>query len=119
VTLRSFEEKRLHDPILQSLMQKVGVVPQPEFIGCYPVAMPTRLTVTTTSGKTYVAQRDYPLGHPRHAMSDREVQQKFSLLTSRQLGPARVRKILDVIWDLDRVKDMGVLMTLLKVRRRN
>jgi len=119
VTLRSFEEKRLHDPILQSLMHKVGVVPQPEFIGCYPVAMPTRLTVTTTSGKTYVAQRDYPLGHPRHAMSDREVEQKFSLLTSRQLGPARVRKILDIIWDLDRVKDMGVLMTLLKIRRRN
>jgi len=52
-------------------------------------------------------------------MSDREVEQKFSLLTSRQLGPARVRKILDIIWDLDRVKDMGVLMTLLKVRRRN
>jgi 2-methylcitrate dehydratase len=99
-------------------MHKVRVVQQPEFIGRYPSAMPTRLTVTTTSGKAYVAQRDYPLGHPRHAMSDREVEAKFSLLTAGQLGPAQARKIIDVIWDLDRMKDIRVLMPLLKVRRR-
>jgi 2-methylcitrate dehydratase PrpD len=78
--------------------------------------MPTRLTITTKSRKQYVAQRDYPLGHPRHAMSDREVEEKFSLLTSRQLGPARARKIIDVLWDLDRVKDLSVLIPLLKAR---
>jgi 2-methylcitrate dehydratase len=116
VTLRSFDEKRMNDPILQALMHKVSVVQQPDFIGRYPSAMPTRLTVTTKSRKQYVAQRDYPLGHPRHAMSDREVEEKFSLLTSRQLGPARARKIIDVLWDLDRVKDLSVLIPLLKVR---
>jgi 2-methylcitrate dehydratase len=118
VTLRSFDQKRLEDPLLQALMHKVRVVQQPEFIGRYPDAMPTRLTVTTTSGQAYVAQREYPLGHPKHAMSDREVEAKFSLLTSRQLGPAQTRKILEVIWNLDRVKDMSVLMPLLKVRGR-
>jgi 2-methylcitrate dehydratase len=118
VTLRSFDEKRRDDPILQALMQKVRVVQQPEFIGRYPSAMPTRLTVTTASGKGYVAQRDYPVGHPRHAMSDREVEEKFYLLTAGRLGPAQARKIIDVIWDLDRVKDVSVLMPLLKVRRR-
>jgi hypothetical protein len=46
------------------------------------------------------------------------VEAKFSLLTSRQLGPAQTRKILEVIWNLDRVKDMSVLMPLLKVRGR-
>jgi hypothetical protein len=49
-------------------------------------------------------------------MSDREVEEKFSLLTSRQLGPARARKIIDVLWDLDRVKDLSVLIPLLKAR---
>jgi 2-methylcitrate dehydratase len=106
----------MDDSILQALMHKVSVVQQPEFIGRYPAAMPTRLTVTTTSGKKYVAQREYPLGHPRHAMSDREVEEKFSLLAAGQLGPAQARKIIDVIWDLDRVKEVSVLMPLLKVR---
>jgi 2-methylcitrate dehydratase len=116
VTLRSFEEKRLDDPILQALMQKVRVVQQPEFTGRYPEAMPTRLTVTIKSRKQYVAQRDYPLGHPNHAMSDREVEEKFSLLTAGQLKPAQARKIIDIMWDLDKVKDVSVVMPLLKVR---
>jgi 2-methylcitrate dehydratase len=117
VTLRSFEQKRMDDPILQALMSKVSVVQQPEFIGRYPEAMPTRLTVTTKSHKQYVAQQDYPLGHPRHAMSDREIEEKFSLLTAGQLGPAQARKIIAVMWDLDRVKDVSVVIPLLKVRR--
>lgn len=119
VTLRSFEQKRMDDPILQALMRKVSVVQQPEFIGRYPAAMPTRLTVTTKSRKEYVTQQDYPLGHPRRAMSDREVEEKFSLLTAGQLGPAQARKIIDVMWDLDSVKDVSAVMSLLKVRRRS
>ena len=118
VTLRSFEGKRMDDPILQALIHKVSVVQQPEFIGRYPEAMPTRLTVRTTSGKTYMAQRDYPLGHPKHAMSDREVEEKFSLLTAGQLAPTQARKLIEVIGDLDKVRDMSVLMPLLKVRGR-
>lgn len=117
VTLRSFEQKRMDDPILLALMHKVRVVQQPEFIGRYPAAMPTRLTLTTKFRNQYVAQREYPLGHPRHAMSDREVEEKFSLLTAGQLGPVQARKIIDVMWDLDRVKDVSVVMSLLKVRR--
>src|ERR1051326_389666 len=63
VTVRSFEAKRLTDPILHALILKVRVVPQPEFAGCYPQAMPVRLTVRTNMGKEYVKQVDYPLGH--------------------------------------------------------
>src|SRR5207253_1337945 len=35
VALRSFEAKRLVDPLLKALIQKVRVVPQPEFVGRY------------------------------------------------------------------------------------
>jgi 2-methylcitrate dehydratase PrpD len=80
--------------------------------------MPTRLTVTTKSRKQYVAERDYPLGHPRHAMSDREVEEKFSRLMAGQLGPAQAQNIIDVMWNLDKVKDVSVVMPLLKVRGR-
>src|SRR6266850_306983 len=51
VTLRSFQAKRLADPVLHELIQKVRVVPQPELVGCYPQAMTTRLTVRTKAGK--------------------------------------------------------------------
>ena len=118
VTLESFDEKRLHNPALCALMQKVRVVREPEFVDQYPRAMPTRLTVITAAGKQYVGQQDYPLGHPRNAMSDQELVDKFALLSAGKLGSAQTRHLADLIWSLDKVKDVHVLMPLLKVRRK-
>lgn len=117
VTLQSFGPKRLNDTTLQALMQKVRVVEQEEFKGWYPQAMPTRLSVRTPVGKEYVKQVDFPLGHPRNPMSDREVEEKFRTLAAGKLDHARAGKVIDLVWKLDRLKDIGSLMPLLKVAR--
>jgi len=118
VTLRSFEAKRLADPVLHELIQKVRVVPQPEFVGCYPQAMTTRLTVRTKAGKDYAKQVDYPLGHPKNRMSDHEVEDKFRRLAAGKLDRARMKKVIDLVWRLDQLKDISALMPLLKMNRR-
>jgi len=118
VTLQSFGPKRLNDPALQALMQKVRVVEQEEFKGWYPQAMPTRVSVRTAMGKEYVKQVDFPLGHPRNPMSDREVEEKFRTLAAGKLDRAQAGKVIDLVWKLDRLKDIGSLMPLLKVTRR-
>lgn len=115
VTWRSFGEKRLADPALHALMQKVRVVATPEFVGRYPQAMPTRVTVRTASGRVSQQQVDYPLGHPRHAMSDREVEDKFRRLATGKLGRARAAKAIALIWKLEAIKDVSALMPLLRV----
>ena len=119
VTLRSFEAKRLADPVLHELIQKVRVVPQPEFVGRYPQTMPTRLTVRTKMGKDYVKQVDYPLGHPKNSMSDHEIEDKFRRLAAGKLDRARMKKVIDVVWKLDQLNDVSSLMPLLKVSRRD
>jgi len=118
VSLRSFDKKRLVDPSLRDLMQKVRVIEQPEFIGRYPEAMPTRVTVRTTAGKHYVRQVDYPLGHPRHPMSDREVENKFRSLATGKLGRVQIDQVIDLVWRLETVKEIGALMPLLTIRER-
>jgi 2-methylcitrate dehydratase len=118
VTLQSFDVKRLTDPALQKLMQKVCIVPQPEFVGRYPQAMPTHITVRTKAGKDYVKQVDYPLGHPKNRMSDHDVENKFRRLAAGKLDRARMNKVIDAVWTLDRLKDVGALMPLLKVKGR-
>jgi 2-methylcitrate dehydratase len=118
VTLRSFDAKRRTDPVLHELMQKVRVVPQPEFAGRYPQAMSTRLTVRTKAGRDYVKQIDYPLGHPKNRMSDHEVEDKFRLLASGRLDRARIKKVCDLVWKLDQLKDISLLMPLLRVNGR-
>ena len=117
VTVRSFGTKRLADPCLQALMQKVRVVELEEFRTSYPRAMPTRLTVRTAAGKDYVTQVDWPLGHPRNPMSDLEVEAKFRRLAVGKVGRARADKIIELVWKLETLKDIGVLLPLLKVAR--
>jgi 2-methylcitrate dehydratase len=119
VTLRSFGDKRLTDLALHELMQKVRVVAQPEFVGRYPEAMTTRITVRTKAGITYVKQVDYPLGHPQNRMPDQEVEDKFRRLATGKLDRARMNKVIDMVWKLDRLKDVGALMPLLKLDGRS
>ncbi|WP_447974437.1 MmgE/PrpD family protein [Nitrospira sp. Kam-Ns4a] len=115
VTLESFTPKRLRRADVQALMQKVRVVELEDFAGWYPQAMPTRLTVRTGAGKEYVKQVDFPLGHPRNPMSDREVEEKFRFLAAGTLDRARAGKVIDFVWKLDRCGDIGELMPLLRI----
>jgi 2-methylcitrate dehydratase len=117
VTLQSFGEKRLKDPALLDLMKKTRVVRAPEFVDRYPETMPTGITVTTQAGRSYKKQVDIPLGHPLHAMSDREVEEKFRDLARGRLDRTRIDRLLDAIWTLDQAKDLGSIMGLLRVSR--
>ncbi len=116
VTLRSFEANRLADPLVHELMQNVRVAPLQEFTGRYPLAMPTRITVRTKAGNTYVKQVDYPLGHPQSRMSDHEVEDKFHRLAAGKLDRARMKQVIDLVWKLDRLEDVSTLMPLLKLK---
>jgi len=118
VTCRSFDKKRLADPTLSSLIHKIRVIQHPELMGRYPQAMPTRITVRTQSGKEYMKQVDYPLGHPCNPMSDHEVEEKFRKLAAGQLGRAQAKQVIDLVWQLDRLKDISTLMPLLMVKRK-
>ncbi|HEV8327834.1 MAG TPA: MmgE/PrpD family protein [Nitrospiraceae bacterium] len=118
VSRRSFEAQRLADPVLHALIKKVRVVPHPEFVGRYPQAMPTRLTVRTKAGKDYVQQVDYPLGHPKNRMADHEVEAKFRRLAAGKLDRARTKTVIDLVWRLEQLNDISTLMPLLTLTRR-
>jgi 2-methylcitrate dehydratase len=116
VTTQSFSAKRLSDPDLLDLMRKIRVMDCEEFRGSYPQAMPTRLTVRTASGKEYVNLVDYPRGHPKQPMSDQDIEAKFRKLTTGKLERSRAQRLVEMIWDLDTMKDIGTLMPLIRVK---
>ncbi len=116
VTLQSFGPKRLRDSALRDLMKKVRVVREADFVDRYPVTMPTRITVRTREGRTYTRQKDLPLGHPGNPMSDEELEGKFRRLVVRRLSRARTEDLIRIVWRLDQMKDIRMLMPLLKMR---
>ena len=113
--LQSFGAKRLHDPAMRDLMKKIRVVQQPEFVGCYPKTMPTRITVKTEAGKTYMRQVDVPVGHPGNPMSDRDLEAKFRRLAAGRVNRPHIDRLIEFVWKLDRAKDISKLMPLLRM----
>jgi 2-methylcitrate dehydratase len=115
VTVRSFNARRLTDPDLLDLMRRIRVTTCDDFHGSYPQAMPTRVTVRTAAGKEYIKQVDYPLGHPKQPMSDREIEAKFRTLAAGKLAPARAERLIEMIWNLDKLRDVGAMMPWMRV----
>ncbi len=115
VTLQSFGRKRLHDPAVRDLMKKIRVVQPLEFEARYPKNMPTRITVKTETGQTYMRQVDVPVGHPENPMSDRDLEAKVRRLASRRLSRPRIDRLIEFVWNFERVRDVGTLMPLLRI----
>jgi len=115
MTLQSFGSKRLHDPVVRDLMKKIRVVQQPEFVGRYPKTMPTRITVKTETENTYMSQVDVPVGHPGNPMSDRDLEAKVRRVAAGRLNRLHIDRLIEFVWKLDQVKDIGTLMPLLRV----
>ena len=57
----------------------------------------------------------YHKGHCKNPMSDTEVEDKFRSLTCDLLSPAQTRALLDRLWHLEEVKDIGEVIRMTKI----
>ena len=69
--------------------------------------MNCRFEVTLTSGKIVREHQANPKGHPANPMSDEELDGKFLSLAEPVLGSVRSRALLDALWRLDQLDDLG------------
>ena len=115
VGLRQFDEGRIADPALHDLIQKVEVVESPELSRVYPEGIPNDIEVVMTSGEHYRERIDYPLGHDKNPMVDEEVEEKFRRLVQPHLPPRRIDRILQKLWRLEEVTEIGEVLGLFEI----
>ncbi len=115
VGLKQFSEERIQDPELQNFLSKVKVKRNPDHNKQYPKAFPCFLDIKSKSGQSYSITIDYPKGHPKNSMSDKEVEEKFESLNQGLIKSKDKKVLLDHIWNLENLKDVKDLMTLIKV----
>ena len=72
------------------------------------------VNLTTTDGRTFTKQLDYPKGDPRNPLTDAEVEEKFSALAEGVLSERAQKKLKDAIWNLEKVGSVSKLMALMK-----
>jgi 2-methylcitrate dehydratase len=115
ITSDSFSAKRMRDPALRGLMQRIRVSENPEFTREFPSKLITRIDVTTRGGQRLTATASYPKGHARNPMSDADVESKFADL-SRDLIPASRRAaLLKALWAMDQAPDIARVVDLVRV----
>ena len=72
------------------------------------------VNITTTDGRTFTKQLDYPKGDPRNPLTDAEIEEKYAALADGVLSPKAQKKLKDAIWNLEKIGSVSKLMALMK-----
>ena len=112
VESRHFDDEFLKDPDLLELVSKVTVSVSNEANARAPEAMLCDFEVVTKSGEEHSVQVAYHKGHYRNPLTDNEVDRKFRSLAQEHLPAERVDVLLDRLWHLEDVQNVGDLIRL-------
>jgi 2-methylcitrate dehydratase len=106
--------KKIMDPTIRAQLKKVEVVADPEIEKVFPALQRVIVNVTTTDGRKFSKQLDYPKGDPRNPLSDAEIEEKFKALAEGVLSAKAQANLLDAIWNLEKCGAVAKLMALMK-----
>jgi 2-methylcitrate dehydratase len=114
VTPRQYSPDKFNDPRVRELSDKVIIKADPSLNGfvCAGIS-----EVTTKQGKTYRKRVDYPKGDPRNPVTDKELEDKFRSMASQYMSEVQMKKVIDTIYKIDKLNDIGELMKLLVFKR--
>jgi len=115
-----YSPTKLQDPEMLKVIKKVRTVEDPKLTKLYPNrGMPNKITVNLRGGKTATAESTIPRGHPLNPMDESELESKFRNLAGKFLGRRRTEEALLGLRSLERVKDTGEIMSLLRISERH
>jgi 2-methylcitrate dehydratase len=113
VTPLQFTDAKIMDPTIRAQLNKVEVVADPEIEALFPDLQRVIVKITTTDGKEFTKQVDYPKGDPRNPLTDQEIEEKFDALAEPVLDEGKRREIKDTIWKLEKLSSITDLMEML------
>lgn len=113
VTPLQFTKAKIEDPRIRAQLHKVVVVADPDIERDFPAKQRVGVTITTTDGRSFTRDLDYPKGHPNNPLSAAEIETKFDALSGAVLSPGRSQAIKDAVWNLDQLESVRQLTELL------
>jgi 2-methylcitrate dehydratase PrpD len=114
--LAQFTDAVVRRADVQRMMKKIefGVHPVAEAAGYEK--MTTIIDIELTDGRTISGRADFGKGSPANPMSDAEVTEKFrECATWGGLPEANIGKIIDIVFNLDQLKNTRQLTRLLAI----
>jgi 2-methylcitrate dehydratase len=116
VTTDSFSEKKLKDPGIWEVIDKIKGEASFEFEKMFPAKQPSRVVVKTKDGREFSEYLEYPKGDPREPMTIGDLENKFNSLSGKLLTNKKQKKIKEMIFNCEKMK-AGDFMRGLIVRK--
>jgi len=114
VTEKTFSSARLRDPRIAALIERMTITENPDFNRNYPAEWPCRIELTLRGGARKARELRYFKGHARNPLTDAEIEGKFRSLAHGRMPAAGIDRFLATAWRLEKLKDVGELLGLLK-----
>ncbi len=118
VTPVQFTMAKINDPIIRAQLRKVEVVADPEIEKVFPALQRVVVKITTTDGRSFEKQLDFPKGDPRNPLTDREIEEKFEALADPVMSKPAQQELKDAIWNLEKCSSVRELMSLMKADKK-
>jgi len=113
IWIESFTDQKIKAEDVRNLMGKIKIEVEPKYDELYPKAVPNKITITTETGETHQEEVIYPKGHYKNPLTDQELKQKFTKLTTKSLGRKKTEQIIKQIQDLEKIKQITDLTRIL------
>jgi 2-methylcitrate dehydratase PrpD len=102
VSLNEFKEIYINSAEILSLTKKVTVKSDDELTALLPDIRPAVVEIKTKDGRLYIERVDLPKGEPENPLSDTEIEDKFTALsTYGGKTNKECKEIIDVVWNLE------------------
>lgn len=116
VGIGDFSARRLVDPEIRRLMQKIRLHADPELSRAYPSQWPARVNIHTSDGRTLEGACDFPKGDPENPLTEEEVIAKFRDLTAGLISDFDADALAQGVLNLEDVPRVDQLFDGLKLR---
>ena len=115
VTKDTFSLERITAPDVRSLLKRTSLKEDSVLTKGYPNGIPNRISVVTKDGKTYAKEVNFPRGHPKNAMSDEELVQKFRANVDWCWTEEQAQRVLAFVWNLEKQENLDKLMEAMRI----
>jgi 2-methylcitrate dehydratase len=119
VTEDSVNPENFADPVILDLIDKIvvegdpAIKPPPKTRYISAEGFEGKSEITTKDGRKFERRVVVPHGFWGDPLTDAELEQKFTRMASKRLSETRVAEIIDTVWNVDRLDDMGKLARLM------
>ena len=114
ITPKTFLRKRFIDRDIRAYMKKMSLDYDKAFDKVAPDTRNCRLTATMKNGSTVTAIHTQTSKDMVRGLSNTEIESKFKNLTQRVISESAKNKLISQLWNLDKVKNVGEILTLTK-----